>query len=204
MPFSTYTELKDEIADWLDRTDLTAKIPSFILLAEKTLNRRLRTRDQLETSSSTINGQYLALPDDWLQTENVVLESDPIGLEYATPAQANALIDQLPPSGRPKYYTITGRNLRIIPAPDTSYAVKMDYYKAIPALSAGSPTNWLLTSNPDVYLAAALLAANTYLRDAEGMVSAKAALDLALEEISTADSRSKTPTTPVVRSRSIG
>jgi len=34
MALTTYTELKASIADWLNRSDLTAAIPDFISLAE--------------------------------------------------------------------------------------------------------------------------------------------------------------------------
>ena len=39
MALGTFTELKDAIADWLDRSDLTARIPDFIALAEARINR---------------------------------------------------------------------------------------------------------------------------------------------------------------------
>ena len=38
----TYSELKSNIADWLNRSDLTSVIPTFISLAENRLNRQLR------------------------------------------------------------------------------------------------------------------------------------------------------------------
>ena len=44
MALGTYTELKDAIADWLDRSDLTARIPDFIALAEARINRERRIR----------------------------------------------------------------------------------------------------------------------------------------------------------------
>ena len=44
MAFTTYTELKSVVADYLARTDLTAQIPDFITLAEVRLKRDLRIR----------------------------------------------------------------------------------------------------------------------------------------------------------------
>ncbi len=41
----TLGELKTQIADWLNRTDLTGQIPEFIRMAEDTIYQRLRTRD---------------------------------------------------------------------------------------------------------------------------------------------------------------
>ena len=44
MAISNYTELKTAVANWLDRDDLTDRIPEFIALAESRFNRLLRIR----------------------------------------------------------------------------------------------------------------------------------------------------------------
>jgi hypothetical protein len=43
MTIATYAELVSEMGDWLNRTDLTAKIPTFVRLFEARMNRRLRS-----------------------------------------------------------------------------------------------------------------------------------------------------------------
>ena len=58
MAISTYTELQTAVANWLDRDDLTARIPEFIALTEARFNRLLRVRsmeteaDQVTTSGT--------------------------------------------------------------------------------------------------------------------------------------------------------
>ena len=48
MSIATYTELKSALADWAAREDLTARIPDFIMLAEKALDiRKLRVKELL-------------------------------------------------------------------------------------------------------------------------------------------------------------
>ncbi len=42
MAISTYAELQTATANWLDRTDLSSRIPEFIDLAEATFNRTIR------------------------------------------------------------------------------------------------------------------------------------------------------------------
>ena len=42
MPITTYTELKAAIADFLNRDDLSAVVPTFISLAEADIQRRVR------------------------------------------------------------------------------------------------------------------------------------------------------------------
>ena len=49
--FTSYANLQTNIADYLARSDLTAKIPMFISLAEKRLNRDLRLRQTLQQST---------------------------------------------------------------------------------------------------------------------------------------------------------
>ena len=44
MAISNYSELQTAVANWLDRDDLTARIPEFIALAEARFNRVLRLR----------------------------------------------------------------------------------------------------------------------------------------------------------------
>ena len=50
MALTTYTELKASLADWLNRTDLTAAIPDFITLAESQMERQLRLRQMMSLS----------------------------------------------------------------------------------------------------------------------------------------------------------
>ena len=42
MAIGTYAELQTAVANWLDRDDLTDRIPEFIALAEAKMNRNLR------------------------------------------------------------------------------------------------------------------------------------------------------------------
>ena len=53
MALTSYAELQQAIADWLERADLVARIPDFIALFEAAANRRLRVRQQEATVSLT-------------------------------------------------------------------------------------------------------------------------------------------------------
>ncbi len=69
MAISTYSELQTAVANWLDRDDLSARIPEFVALAETRMNRVLRIRImEKEQILSTIGGskRYL-MPTDYLQ-----------------------------------------------------------------------------------------------------------------------------------------
>ena len=64
MAIGTYAELQTAVANWLDRDDLTARIPEFITLAEARFNRLLRLRSmESKYNANTVAGQRnLALP----------------------------------------------------------------------------------------------------------------------------------------------
>jgi hypothetical protein len=53
------------------------------------------------------------------------------------------------------------------PFPDGAYTIQGTYYQAIPALSSGSPTNWLIQVAPMLLLYACLQQAAPFLKDAQ-------------------------------------
>ena len=71
----TYDDLKTQIADFLNRSDLTSKLDFFIDATEGELNRRLRTKDMVVRATTTADSQYLSLPTDWLEAINVEITS---------------------------------------------------------------------------------------------------------------------------------
>jgi hypothetical protein len=54
----TYAELKTAIANYLNRSDLTSDIDTFIDNVEAELNRRLRTKDMIKRATATADAQY--------------------------------------------------------------------------------------------------------------------------------------------------
>ena len=65
--FTSYDNLKTNIADYLARSDLTEKIPMFVSLAEKRLTRDLRLRQMLQQSTySLTSGFKVPTPTDFL------------------------------------------------------------------------------------------------------------------------------------------
>jgi len=72
----TYDELKTNIANFLNRSDLTNQIDFFIDATEAELNRRLRVKDMIKRATATADGQYLSLPTDWLEAINVQIDGN--------------------------------------------------------------------------------------------------------------------------------
>lgn len=207
MALSNYDDLKSAIADWLNRQDLTARIPDFIALAEADLNRTLRVRDMLARATASLTGQYTALPTGFLKMEYVQLDiAKDRGLIMRTPEQMR--IERLrmySVSGEPRVFAIVGDSLELAPTPDTTYAGEMGYYAKTAALSDGSPTNWLMTKHPDAYLYGSLVHSAPYLKDDERLSGWVAAYDRIMERIRMEDEAARiSGATPRVSFRRLG
>ena len=87
MAITTYAQLQTATANWLDRTDLSARIPEFIELAEANFNRVIRQPDMIAKDDSfSIAGRYTTLPANTLEIIRIVVDLTPvIVLEYLTP-----------------------------------------------------------------------------------------------------------------------
>ena len=83
MALNTYTSLKASIANWLNRSDLTAEIQDdFIKLTEADLNSKLRVRSMIAQTDITINAETAALPTDFLQIRNFYILSASVATNY--------------------------------------------------------------------------------------------------------------------------
>lgn len=167
MAITTYSELKSAVADWLNRDDLTSVVPSFISLAEAQFQRDVRHLKMMQRSRAPIDARYSAVPPQWVETIRLHLTGGSAQqLEFTTldqmleMRQANADLQ-----GRPRFYTHVGETIEVYPTPDAVYDAELLYYERIPALSDASPTNWLLTAAPDIYLYGSLLQSAPYLKD---------------------------------------
>ena len=196
MALTTYTELKASLADWLNRTDLTSAIADFISLAEAQMERQLRTRQMIvrATASFAAAAEYGTVPDDFLETKSIKLDTNPVtSLSF----QTIEAMDQLSnttylSSGKPLYFTVVGNQFRLLPIPDGEYTAELVYYAKLTKLSSTVATNFLLTQAPDVYLYGSLLQAAPYLQD-DARISVWSSLYAAgLEQLQVADDRGST------------
>ena len=165
MAINTYSTLQTAVANWLERNDLTDRIPEFISLAEATFNRTLRLRAMETTVSDTTpsGSKEDALPTSYLQMREIHLTTSPvISLAYITP-EIMYRIRAGSNNGKPNAYTIVGDNILFGPPPDAGYGYSMTYYKAFDALGDDTQTNWLILNAPDLYLYGTLLQAEPFL-----------------------------------------
>lgn len=170
MAIATYSDLQTSVANWLKRSDLTSIIPDFITLAEARIARDLRLRRQVtNTTLTTAAGtQTVTLPSDFLEMENITLTNTtpPAALSVVTPEIMDRKFPSGYANGQPVVYTIVGDAIQLGPTPDAVYTVSLDYYQRFAALST-TPTNWLLTNHPGVYLFGALAEGAPYLMEDE-------------------------------------
>lgn len=186
--FDTYGGLKDAVALWLMRDDLTEHIPLFIELAESRSNRRLRVREMESSTTLTPDGDNVCtLPTDYIEAVRVraavnpVTVLEPITLDFAQ--------DNYSTAGFPFFYTIQGNELTAYPP--NSANIYLDYYAAIPALSDSNTSNWLLSKAPEIYLYGSLLESAPFMEDDERLATWISLYKAAVDELLQADSRGK-------------
>ena len=171
MAIGTYAELQIAVANWLDRDDLTDRIPEFITLAEARMNRllRLRLMENKYTASTVAAQRNYALPTGYVQMRNFQINVTPVRpLQYVTPEVYDRIWGGSS-SGTPEVYTIIANEIQLGPKPDSVMTIEMLFYKRITALSGANTTEQMLTENPDVYLYGALMEAEPFIMNDERM-----------------------------------
>ena len=193
MAINTYATLQSSISDWLNRSDLTSAIKSFITLAEAQMNRSIRHREMIERAQATIDSEYSATPSDWVQSVSLVLETTPVTqLDYVTNEEMNRKKSASIATGKPQCYTHIGDEIQVYPAPDsTSYTAELVYYAKIPSLSDTNTNNWLLLSHPDIYLYGSLMQSAPYLVDDQRIAVWGGLYQKAIDDLTISDQRTQ-------------
>ena len=193
MAISNYTELKTAVANWLDRSDLTDRIPEFIALAEARFNRvlRLRSMEVKYTADTVASQRNLALPASYIQMRNFQVNSSPLTtLSYVTPE----IYDRVwggSTSGTPKFYTILANEVSFGPIPGSVMEVEMLFYKKFDNLSVSTTTNWLITNAPDIYLYGSMLEAEPFIMNDERVALWAQALQQGIADLQEQDNKDR-------------
>jgi len=181
----TYAELKTAIANYLNRSDLTSDIDTFIDNVEAELNRRLRTKDMIKRATATADSQYLTVPTDWIEAINVEITSNDFSPLFQ---QSIESLDVYRKSnnnstGQPVYFAMVDDSIELAPTPDAEYTLQLTYYAKISALSDSNTSNFVSVSHPDVYLYGALKHASIFLMEDERIPMFTQQFEKALEEM---------------------
>jgi hypothetical protein len=182
---TNYTTLQSEVADWLNRTDLTAVIPSFIQMAEVRFQRDKRCWKLQNRGTFSVSADGQSLPSDFVSLDSWYHDG-PVyfgALEIVGADAIGALKGRFGETGVPRFAAIVDGVVRFAPEPDATYATAMTYWRKASSLSGSTPTNWLLAEHPDLYLYGALAEAAPYLKDDARVAVWKSELEARLNEV---------------------
>ena len=169
MTLANFTELQTEIANFLNRDDLTTVIPTFIRLAEARMNRDIRHWRMEKRVTATLDTQFTSLPSDFIAPIRLTLNTaDTKILELAGNNEIGGFRSEtLNSSGEPSYYAIVDGAIEVFPTPSAAYNLELLYYGSIDGLNSSNATNWVITYYPDLYLYSTLLQSAPYLMEDE-------------------------------------
>jgi len=193
-----YTWLLAAVKSWSHRSDLTPRLPDFVMLAEERMSADLDARgiDSTSTLATVAGAASVALEPDVISVRSIGVPNF-APLNYLS-ADAFAARHSAGGAGVPRDYTVIGDLLCLGPTPDGVYQLRVAARRTLPPLDAEPDgINWLIARNPSLYLAATMCEVMTYLRDDAGQALWEAKYQIAL---STANSTKETPGDLVVRS----
>lgn len=186
MSISNYGQLKTAVANWLNRSDLTASLSTFVSLAEDNIRQDVRVRAMEQELSGT--GGVVAAPAGLMETRMVLLD-DKVQ-DYVTPNEWVA-------DDSTGQYTILDGRFRFQKAGD--YVIR--YWEELDPLDADSDTNWLLTNAPDVYLWASVEQAAVFVRDDQVAGIARAQYEQAVAKLNRTEHKAQYGGPLTVRAR---
>jgi hypothetical protein len=143
--------------------------PDLVALAEARISRDMRLRQQMVSTTLSIStgNHSVDLPIDWLELENLSVNTVPVtNLIYVTAEQLDGRFPAGGVNGIPVQYTIVGDKLLLGPAPSADMRINLIYYAKFPSL-LDSGSNWLMTTHPSIYLFAVLMEVMQFIQNPE-------------------------------------
>lgn len=153
---TNYTTLRDNIQQFIKRTDALPHLDTFIGLAEVDLWESLRVREmevRATALTSTVD-RFLDLPTGFIKMRRlqILVNDSYYDMGSINPKSMNIANS----TGAPSVYTITSQ-IEFNRVSDSAYTVEMQYIKEPDAITASNTTNEVLTAYPLAYLAGALV-----------------------------------------------
>lgn len=187
-----YSDISARIADWINRGDLTTRIPDFIALAEERMNRALRVR-QMESSLAAT-----AITDNLITPAADVVDVKALWVPNyeRTPLSPQGLESVIAGGyqGTPTMYAWDGADLRFDGAGDVQGVL----YVKIPAL-ATALTNWVSDGPWSLYLWGALMEASLFVKDSASAATWEGRFLQVIDELQGNDRRRSGPMTARAR-----
>lgn len=166
----TYGELKTLLAGYLHRSDLTARIPTFVTLAQARLNHDIQ-HIMMNGKSSIVaiaDTADITLPSDFL---HMVRLQVPYSSGYRTLEQNTLEQNTTFNEGNswaketPRYYAIVNMTLvELAPTPAETVTLTCVYRRKLAAFASDSSTDDVLTAFPNAYVYAAMIEATPFIQ----------------------------------------
>lgn len=178
--FADFLDLQTAVIEQIGNPSIADVMPRLVLMAETSLNRQLRTADQMTTAAVVVSGKTATLPTDFVEAIGLFSAA---GFEYVQQP-----IHPLKCGLDRGFYAIQGGNL--ICNADATYS--LSYYAKLPTLTSSmTATNWLLTKWPGLYLYAVGYEAAKYTRDVDGAQASRQLLEMELADVKAADASAR-------------
>lgn len=183
--------LYNQVLAHLRRATLISPVPNFdtigslVMLCEQDLNSRLRAREMICISMTSLTGQFLAVPDDYLDAEDIRIQGGP-PFRYQTRDESAMEqsaynygfweptgVGYLPwpyPDPRKLKYSQVGNTLEFQPHPgpnDQPWTLEMAYFQrlVLGTTNGLADTNSVLNTHPACYVFGSLVAAAPLIND---------------------------------------
>jgi hypothetical protein len=183
---TSYSTLQSELKAEMDRSDDTSSPwTRFIDQAESRMRRDPRIRRPVMDSAFSISAETGTLPNGYAQALGMAHD----GSTYYGAIRRVAM-DELPEyksirgtPGVPEVFAIISRTqYQVSPVPDQTYTVSFAYYETVTKLGGAVLSNWLLDDHADIYMAACVVEAALYFRDADKAAEYQQLYDRKAEE----------------------
>lgn len=154
---ATYDELRARFLTRLKRRDITPTDRDTYLqdaLARCQTDLRVPAMEkQFSLTMDVSTGGTIPIPADYLELRSIYPSG---GVEAKQGTLSRVLALRKSTSSFPNVYVRRGASWLLGPYPLDGTVMEVDYYAELPALSAGTDTNWLATIRPAMILTAAL------------------------------------------------
>lgn len=160
--YADFLDLRTEVVEYIGDPSIVDVFPRLVALAETAINRQLRCREQISSTTLTFSSGSANLPSDFLEA---IALYDSSGYEYVQQPPQNVRAT----TGTQHYFTVLASTIYMTAADGDK---TLQYYAEIPSVGDSmDDTNWLLQKHPALYMWAVSLEAAKWKKDT-GLIQA--------------------------------
>lgn len=165
MAITTYSELLNAATNWLGRSDLSARMPEFLALAEADMKRKIRPATEEISTTMVLGSDSKTISSSFEKLRSVRYSTSTLKYPLRITTPENLAELRQTGSGIPRYAAMLGSDTLLFDIQaDDSYDIRLIVEPTFTAIATGTPsTSALLTSSPDIYLYGMLKEAELYL-----------------------------------------